>query len=109
MKTHPDLPKGKEQVTPIIAISPHLASPEGEGQIHLTAWLSMTYQIRSNLHLPVFDRTGVTCISPTGENERGLMFRYRVTSSFPWGRLGWVILGEEREGADVHWLKSLAE
>ena len=35
MKTHPDLPKGKEQVTPIIAISPHLASPEGEGQIVL--------------------------------------------------------------------------
>ena len=25
------------------------------------------------MHLPVFDRTGVTCISPTGENERGLM------------------------------------
>ena len=61
-------------VTSHLQFSPHLASPEGEGQIHLTAWLSMAYQIRSNLHLPVFDRTGVTCISPTGENERGLMF-----------------------------------
>ena len=60
--------------------SPHLASPEGEGQIHLTAWLSMAYQIRSNLHHPVFDITGVTCISPTGENERGLMMIIGVTS-----------------------------
>ena len=33
--THPDLPQGKEQVTLHIDISPHLASPEGEGQIVL--------------------------------------------------------------------------
>ena len=33
--THPDLPQGKEQVTLPIVISPHLASPEGEGQIVL--------------------------------------------------------------------------
>ena len=78
-------------VTLHLQFSPHLASPEGEGQIHLTAWLSMAYQIRSNLHLPVFDRTGVTCISPTGENERGLKFIGKVTCSFPLGRLGWVL------------------
>ena len=33
--THPDLPQGKEQVTLPIVISPHLTSPEGEGQILL--------------------------------------------------------------------------
>ena len=71
--------RGRNKLLLQITISPHLASPEGEGQIHLTAWLSMAYQIRSNLHLPVFDRTGVTCISPTGENERGLMFIGKVT------------------------------
>ena len=52
---------------------------------------------------------GVTSISPTGENERGLMTIGRVTCSFPLGRSGWVPLGEgqdglsyggEREGAD---------
>ena len=77
-------------VTSHLQFSPHLTSPVGEGQIHLTAWLSMAYQIRSNLHLPVFDRTGVTCISPTGENERGLKFIGKVTCSFPLGRIGWV-------------------
>ena len=35
--THPNLPKGKELVTLSINYSPHLASPEGEGQIQLTA------------------------------------------------------------------------
>ena len=34
-KTHPNLPKGKEQVTQNINISPHLASPVGEGQVTL--------------------------------------------------------------------------
>ena len=34
--------------------------------------------------------TRVTGISPSGENERGLMLIGRVTCSFPWGRLGWV-------------------
>ena len=38
----------------------------------------------------VFDKTKVTSLSPTGENERGLKFIGRVTCSFPWGRLGWV-------------------
>ena len=33
--THPNLPKGKELVTQNTVISPHLASPEGEGQILL--------------------------------------------------------------------------
>ena len=33
--THPSLPKGKELVTQHIIISPHLASPVGEGQIPL--------------------------------------------------------------------------
>ena len=33
--THPDLPQRKEQVTLPIVISPHLTSPEGEGQIVL--------------------------------------------------------------------------
>ena len=33
--THPDLPHGKEQVTLPIVISPHLTSPEGEGQMIL--------------------------------------------------------------------------
>ena len=33
--THPDLPQGKEQVTLPIVISPHLTSPEGEGQMVL--------------------------------------------------------------------------
>ena len=34
----------------------------------------------------------LTSISPTGETERGLKFIGRVTCSFPWGRLGWVVL-----------------
>ena len=84
-------PWGRNKLLLQITISPHLSSPEGEGQIHLTAWLSMAYQIRSNLHPPVFDKTGVTCISPTGENERGLKFIGKVTCSFPLGRLGWVL------------------
>ena len=33
--THPSLPKGKELVTQNIVISPHLASPVGEGQLLL--------------------------------------------------------------------------
>ena len=33
--THPNLPQGKEQVTPNIGFSPHLTSPVGEGQIPL--------------------------------------------------------------------------
>ena len=33
--THPNLPKGKELVTQNTVISPHLASPEGEGQLLL--------------------------------------------------------------------------
>ena len=37
LQTHPNLPKGKEQITPHIDINPHLASPEGEGQTLL--WL----------------------------------------------------------------------
>ena len=37
--THPDLPQGKEQVTLPIVISPHLTSPEGEGQIPLAILL----------------------------------------------------------------------
>ena len=65
----------------------------------------MAYQIRSNLHHQVFDRTGVTCISPTGENERGLgslaeIFS-RVTCSLPLGRLGWFSLGEGQDGFKV--------
>ena len=47
----------------------------------------MAYQIRSNLHLPVFDRTGVTCISPTGENERGLKFIGRSNMFLPFGKV----------------------
>ena len=39
-------------------ISPHLASPVGEGLIHQDIDSPSTYR--------------VTCISPTGENERGL-------------------------------------
>ena len=35
--THPNLPKGKDQVTQNTDISPHLASPGGEGQIPLAA------------------------------------------------------------------------
>ena len=34
--------------------------------------------------------TRVIGISPSGENERGLMLIGRVTCSFPWGRLGWI-------------------
>ena len=30
---HPNLPKGKEQVTLYLNFSPHLTSPVGEGQI----------------------------------------------------------------------------
>ena len=33
--THPGLPQGKELVTQNIVISPHLASPVGEGQLLL--------------------------------------------------------------------------
>ena len=33
--THPDLPKGKEQVTLHLDSSPHLTSPVGEGQLLL--------------------------------------------------------------------------
>ena len=73
--THPNLPQGKEQVTPNIGFSPHLSSPEGEGQIPSVVWLS-DYQYlinnKGNLYSQGFDRTRVTCISPTGENERGL-------------------------------------
>ena len=32
------------------------------------------------------------CPSPTGEDRWGLMAVSRVTCSFPWGRLGWVVL-----------------
>ncbi|KIP63972.1 hypothetical protein ST45_02685 [Prevotella pectinovora] len=47
-QTHPNLPKGKEQITPAIDDSPHLASPEGEGQI----LLCLIINSQSNLHLP---------------------------------------------------------
>ena len=52
---------------------------------------------QSNLFLPLGKvRMGY----PTGKNERGLKFIGKVTCSFPWGRLGWVILRGEQEGAE---------
>ena len=50
--THPSLPKGKELVTQNIVISPHLASPEGEGQILLLSDYQKAINSKSNLHLP---------------------------------------------------------
>ena len=45
-------------------ISPHLASPVGEGQILLCLIIRLIIRRLSVVR--------VTCISPTGENERGL-------------------------------------
>ena len=70
--THPSLPQGKEQVTLPIVISPHLTSPEGEGQMPCRLNVIGLSQNKTNLHPPVYDSNRVTCISPTGENERGL-------------------------------------
>ena len=53
-------PKGRNWLLRINDISPHLASPVGEGLIHQDIDSPSTYR--------------VTCISPTGENERGLKF-----------------------------------
>ena len=83
---------------PLSNISPHLASPVGEGQIPLqvilssvvVVWLSMAYQWLIN--------GNSICPSPSGEARWGLIWlaeiSCRVTCSFPWGRLGWVDLGE---------------
>ena len=69
--------KGRNWLLRLNVISPHLASPVGEGLIHQDIDSPSTYR--------------VTCISPTGENERGLKFIGKVTCSFPLGRLGWVL------------------
>ncbi len=50
--------KGRNWLLRLNVISPHLASPVGEGLIHQDIDSPSTYR--------------VTCISPTGENERGL-------------------------------------
>ena len=50
--THPSLPQGKELVTQHIIISPHLASPVGEGQIPLLSDYQKAINSKSNLHLP---------------------------------------------------------
>ena len=50
--THPNLPKGKELVTSIIVISPHLTSPVGEGLVTLSCDYQLVINIRSNQHLP---------------------------------------------------------
>ena len=52
-------PKGRNWLLRINVISPHLTSPVGEGLIHQDIDSPSTYR--------------VTSISPTGENERGLM------------------------------------
>ena len=55
----------------------------------------MAYQIRSNLHLPIFDRTGVTCISQSlTEPEKPVslcLYQIRSDLHLPYGG--------EREGA----------
>ena len=51
-------PKGRNWLLRLNVISPHLTSPVGEGLIHQDIDSPSTYR--------------VTCISPTGENERGL-------------------------------------
>ena len=99
------------QLLQSITLAPSRSPPKGRDRYHwlyccwlVAAWLSVIYQQQeqpastclwqnqSNLHQPVFDRTRVTCISPSGENERGLKISCRVTCPFPWGRSGWVIL-----------------
>ena len=50
--THPSLPKGKELVTQNIVISPHLASPVGEGQIPLLSDYQSVLDIQGNQLLP---------------------------------------------------------
>ena len=56
--------KGRNRLLRLNVISPHLASPVGEGLIHQDIDSPSTYR--------------VTSISPTGENERGLKFIGRV-------------------------------
>ena len=51
-------PKGRNWLLRLNGVSPHLASPVGEGLIHQDIDSPSTYR--------------VTSISPTGENERGL-------------------------------------
>ena len=52
-------PKGRNWLLRLNDISPHLTSPVGEGLIHQDIDSPSTYR--------------VTSISPTGENEKGLM------------------------------------
>ena len=73
-------------VTSHLQFSPHLASPEGEGQIHLTAWLSMAYQIRRNLHLPY------------GGEREGAEVHWQSNLFLPFGkaRMGFILQGRDR-------------
>ena len=73
LQTHPNLPKGKEQITPHIDIQPPPSLPRRGGTDTLVAYYQKVIDNQSNLHPPVYDSNGVTCISPSGENERGLM------------------------------------
>ena len=75
-------PKGRNWLLQLKAISPHLTSPEGEGQIPKAISLPSVIINRSNRP------------SPSGEDRWGLKSVTRVTRSFPLGRLGWVTLKE---------------
>ena len=77
--------------------SPLSVSPEGEMLVTLV--LSKPCEYRLPLLLISYwlsdnQTTDGICPSPSGEVRWGLMSIAGVNSPFPWGRLGWVALGE---------------
>ena len=52
LQTHPNLPKGKEQITPHIDIQPPPSLPRRGGTDTLVAYYQKVIDNQSNLHLP---------------------------------------------------------
>ena len=73
----------------LIVFSPHLASPEGEGQL-LSLLINNVVIRQLQMIIRQYSTANGICPSPSGEARWGLKSVSRVTSSFSWGRLGWV-------------------
>ena len=65
-------PKGRNRLLRILVLAPTYPPPKGRDRYHRSSGYQYLINNKGNLYSQGFDRTRVTCISPTGENERGL-------------------------------------
>ena len=90
MITHPNLPHGKGQaITKPNCFQPPPSLPRRGGTV--TIAIDKRLIIRQlQMIIRQYSTANGICPSPSGEARWGLKSVSRVTSSFSWGRLGWV-------------------